>query len=263
LRVHERRYVERVCRGELSAREVRRLGFPWSEALVERSRRSVGATMAAARAALSDGAAANLAGGTHHAFADRGEGFCVFNDAAVAARALQQEELAPAAGGRAPGRVAIVDCDVHQGDGTARIFRDDVSVFTLSLHGRRNYPFRKETSDLDVAFDDDTEDPRYLEALDGALDRTFLTRPELVIYLAGADPFRGDRLGRLALTKDGLAERDRRVFERCAAGSVPVAVAMAGGYATDVEDIVEIHERTVRLAVELAADAGARLKAPT
>ncbi|MEM6456114.1 MAG: histone deacetylase [Acidobacteriota bacterium] len=198
-------------------------------------------TLAACRAARRDGCAVNLAGGTHHAGPDHGEGFCVFNDAAVAARTLQ-------ANGEAT-QVLIVDCDVHQGNGTASIFRDDPSVFTLSLHGRRNFPFRKSTSDLDVAFEDDTGDDVYLAALDDALDQA-LTRAaaDLVIYIAGADPFAGDRLGRLALSKAGLAARDRRVIDRCRDADLPVAVAMAGGYAPDIQDIVDIHLATVRAA---------------
>ncbi|MEM9593716.1 MAG: histone deacetylase [Acidobacteriota bacterium] len=243
LRAHDRDYLSRVKTGDLGRQAARRIGFPWSPELVERSRRSAGGTLAACRGALEDGAAVNLAGGTHHAFADRGEGFCVFNDAAVAARAMQAE-------GRAR-RILVVDCDVHQGNGTASIFTDDPTVFTLSLHGRRNYPFRKESSDLDVALDDGTEDGPYLEALDKALEWALpRARPDLAIYVSGADPFVGDRLGRLALTKEGLADRDRRVFEVFQRGRIPVAVVMAGGYAEDVEDIVDIHFRTVVLAAQ-------------
>ena len=213
---------------------VRRIGFPWSPAMVERSRRSAGATIAAARAALDDGAAVNLAGGTHHAFADRGEGYCVFNDVAVAARLLQHE-------GRCR-RVAVVDCDVHQGNGTAAIFRDDPTVFTFSMHGAKNYPFRKETSDLDVELRDGTDDAAYLAALGGALPAVLARQqPELVFYLAGADPYEGDRLGRLRVSMAGLERRDALVFDACRAAGVPVAVAMSGGYAPDVDDIVAIH----------------------
>lgn len=239
LRVHEADYVERVEIGSLSERELRRIGFPWSPAMVERSRRSVGATIAASRAAGEDGVAINLAGGTHHAFADRGEGFCVFNDVAVAARAAQ------AAG--AARRVAVVDCDVHQGNGTAAIFAGDPSVFTLSIHGRDNYPLVKETSDLDLELADGAGDEQYLEVLKTGLDRAAAARPDLVFYIAGADPYREDRYGRLALSRSGLAERDRRVFARWAAEGVPVTVVMGGGYAA-VDRVVAIHLETIRAA---------------
>lgn len=243
--VHTPAYVAAVAAGTLPADMQRRIGFPWSSAMVERSRRSAGATIAAALAALDDGAAANLAGGTHHAFADRGEGYCVFNDVAVAARVLQRD-------GRSA-RLAVVDCDVHQGNGTAAIFRGDPTVFTFSMHGARNYPFRKETSDLDVELADGTGDDAYLAALAAHLPAVFATGPDLVFYLAGADPFEGDRLGRLRLTKAGLAARDRLVFTACHAHGVPVAVAMSGGYAPEVDDIVDIHLATVRAAAALAA----------
>ncbi len=240
VRVHDRGYVRRVVTGALTHDEVRRIGFPWSPGLVERSRRSVGGTMGAARAALEDGVAANLAGGTHHAFRDRGEGFCVFNDVAVAARALQAE--------RRVGRVVVLDLDVHQGNGTASIFREDDSVFTLSVHGANNFPFRKEAGDLDVELPDGTGDDAFLEAVDRGV-RTALGRGgDLAFYVAGADPFEGDRLGRLAVTKAGLAARDERVFDLCAGAGVPVAVVMSGGYARDVTDTVDIHETTVRAA---------------
>ncbi len=207
LGVHDRDYVRGVADGTLDRAAVRRIGFPWSPELVERSRRSVGATLAACRAALDEGIAVNLAGGTHHAFADRGAGFCVFNDAAVAVRrALDTGEV---------DRALIVDLDVHQGDGTAAILATEPRAFTLSIHGARNFPFVKQTSDLDVALADGATDDVYLEALDRALDHAFDTvQPELVIYLAGADPWHGDRLGHLALTKAGLRARDKRVFDR-------------------------------------------------
>lgn len=240
LRAHDHDYVAQVVAGQLPARAQRRIGFPWSPELVERSRRSAGGTLAACRAALRDGAGVNLAGGTHHAFADHGEGFCVFNDAGVALRALLAHGEIE--------RALIVDCDVHQGNGSASIFRDDTRVFTFSIHGRRNFPFRKETSDLDVALEDDTGDEAYLRALTDNLDRAWRqSRPDLVLYVAGADPFEGDRLGRLALSKTGLAARDRLVLERCRDAGRPVAVAMAGGYADDVSDIVDIHATTIAL----------------
>ena len=242
--VHAPAYVEAVASGTLSRDMQRRIGFPWSPQMVERSRRSVGATLAASRAALDgDAVSANLAGGTHHAFGDRGEGYCVFNDVAVAARVLLTE--------RTIERAAVVDCDVHQGNGTAAIFRDDPSVFTFSLHGAHNFPFRKETSDLDVAFEDGVGDDEYLRALSSHLpDVIDGHRPDLVFYLAGADPYEGDRLGRLGLTIEGLRERDRRVFDACRERGVPVAVAMSGGYAQDVDAIVTIHANTIREAVQ-------------
>ncbi|HJW89085.1 MAG TPA: histone deacetylase [Anaerolineales bacterium] len=214
--------------------------------IVERSRRSVGGTLGACRSALESGLGINLAGGTHHAYADHGEGYCVFNDSAVAARTIQAE-------GRCR-RVVILDCDVHQGNGTAAIFAGDPSVFTLSIHGAKNFPFHKETSDLDIALEDGTGDEPYLEALLAGL-RTALrnAQADLAIYLAGADPFHGDRLGRLALSKAGLAERDRMVFEACQREGLPVAVVMAGGYAQRVEDTVDIHLATVIEAVRIFA----------
>ena len=243
---HDLDYVDRVIEGRLDAREIREIGFPWSPGLVERSLRSCGATIAAAVAAVDDGVAVNLAGGTHHAFRGRGEGFCVFNDAAVAARVLQRRGLAE--------RVVIVDLDVHQGNGTAAIVADDPTIFTLSLHGASNFPFRKERSDLDVALADGTGDDAYLAALREALEVAFAAaRPDFAIYLAGADPFVGDALGRLALTKAGLEARDRQVFAACAAAGAPVAVAMAGGYARAIDDTVDIHFTTVRVAAERAA----------
>lgn len=238
LRAHDPGYLRRVQSGDLERAEIRRIGFPWSPAMVERSRRSAGATVAACRGALLYGAAVNLAGGTHHAFRDRGEGYCVFNDAAIAARAMQAE-------GRVE-RVVVVDCDVHQGNGTAAIFRDDPTVFTFSIHGRNNFPFHKERSDLDVELPDGTGDGEYLAALAEGLDRALgEARADLAIYVSGADPHERDRLGRLALTFAGLRERDRLVFARCRQAGLPVAVAMAGGYGRDVSETVEVHLQTV------------------
>jgi acetoin utilization deacetylase AcuC-like enzyme len=209
--------------------------------MVERSRRSAGATIEACRAALEDGLAVNLAGGTHHAFRDRGEGYCVFNDSAIAALAIQAEGLAR--------RVVILDCDVHQGNGTAAILAHDPSVFTFSIHGARNFPFSKEASDLDIELPDATGDAAYLDALErGVCHALSAAQPELAIYLAGADPFEGDRLGRLSLTKAGLLARDRMVFELCRSAGVPVAVVMAGGYARIIADTVDIHFATVAAA---------------
>lgn len=248
-RVHTSAYLHAVFEGALERDDVRRIGFPWSPRLVERSRRSVGGTLAACRAALADGRGVNLAGGTHHAFADRGEGFCVFNDVAVAVRALQHE-------GRV-GRAAVLDLDVHQGNGTASIFRDDVSVLTVSVHGENNYPFLKERSDLDIGLPDGTGDRRFLEAVDAALDAALGHRPELVAYVAGADAYAGDRLGRLAVSREGMARRDRLVFDRCDDAGVPVAAVMSGGYAERVAETVEIHARTVLEAARADGSHGA------
>lgn len=236
---HEGDWIRRVVQGELTPREVRQLGFPWSDGLVERSRRSVGASIAAARTALDEGFGVNLAGGTHHGFRGHGEGFCVFNDVAVAARVLQREHGVH--------RVLVVDLDVHQGNGTAAIFRDDPSVFTLSIHGRGNYPFRKERSDIDVALADGSEDDAYMDALTDALDRALgRFAPDFVFYLAGADPFVEDTLGKLSLSVEGLGARDRIVLDRVEELGVPCALSMAGGYARDIDDIVRIHLQTVR-----------------
>lgn len=242
---HHPVYIERITHGNLSASEQKAIGFPWSSQMVERSRRSAGATISACRAALMQGVAANLAGGTHHAYADRGEGFCVFNDAAIAARLMQAERRAR--------RVAIIDLDVHQGNGTASILANDDSVFTLSLHGENNYPFRKECSDLDVALPDGTEDAAYLDALSTALDTMFEHfAPDLIIYLAGADPHEGDRLGKLKLSLDGLASRDRMVLDRASGQGIPVALAMAGGYGKNIQDTVAVHVQTIAIASSYA-----------
>lgn len=237
-RVHSDEYLAAVLQGSLSPAELRRLGFPWRLELPARSLRTVQGTLEAARDALSGGAGINLAGGTHHAFPGHGEGFCVFNDVAVALRALQAEGAIT--------RAAVIDLDVHQGNGTARIFADDPDVFTFSMHGARNYPFHKEQSRLDVELEDGTGDDGYLacleEHLGPVLDRA---RPDLVVYLAGADPYRDDRLGRLALTIPGLAARDRMVFRACRSRALPVAMVLGGGYARDLEDVVTIHANTV------------------
>lgn len=241
-RAHAPDYVMAMERGAVAEKDLKLIGFPWSPEMVERSKRSSGATIAACRAALVDGAAANLAGGTHHAFYDRGEGFCVFNDAAIAARAMQVE-------GRVS-HVAVIDCDVHQGNGTASILAGDDSVFTFSIHGAKNYPFRREVpSDLDIDMPDDSKDAAYLAALRDGLDEVFHRfTPELVIYLAGADPFEDDRFGRLKLTKAGLTARDEMVLNKCAMRNIPVALAMAGGYGRNIADTVEIHAKSVALA---------------
>ena len=248
--VHTPTYVSAVIDGLLSPAQQREIGFPWSERMVERSRHSVGATIAAARTALHDGVSANLAGGTHHAYPDKGGGYCVFNDVAVAARLMQAEwhrrhrELL---------RVAVIDLDVHQGNGTAAIFRDDPTVFTLSMHGAKNFPFRKEASDLDVDLPDGCADSEYLAALELALDALWrhhgAALPGLIFYLAGADPHEGDRLGRLKLSAAGLAERDHRVLAAVRERGIPVALSMAGGYGRVIEDTVAIQLQTMRAAL--------------
>ena len=245
---HTPDYIEAVTHGTLEPALQREIGFPWSPAMVERARRSVGATVAAARIALSGaGIAANLAGGTHHAYAHKGGGFCVFNDVAVAARLMQAEW---ARVNRQPLQVAIIDLDVHQGNGTASIFAGDASVFTLSMHGEKNFPFRKEASCIDVELPDGCTDSPYLAALEQALqelDHRF--KPGLVLYLAGADPFEGDRLGRLKLSYDGLEARDRRVFDWAYQARIPLAFCMGGGYGNDIAETVQVQMNTYRVAL--------------
>jgi acetoin utilization deacetylase AcuC-like enzyme len=246
--VHTPRYIQSVVQGSLSPAAQKDIGFPWSEAMVERSRRSAGATVMAARTALfgAEGVSANMAGGTHHAYADRGSGFCVFNDAAVATRLMQAEW---ARSHLQPLKVAIIDLDVHQGNGSAHIFANDAQVFTLSLHGARNFPFAKEVSDLDVELPDGCDDDAYLHALDLALaELTSRFSPGLVIYLAGADPHEGDRLGRLKLSFDGLEARDRRVLDWAWSHRVPLAFCMAGGYGHHIEDTVRVQVNTYSVA---------------
>ncbi len=249
---HEPDYIGRVLAGRLSEAEQREIGFPWTPAMPLRARHSVGATIAAARTALGEGVALNLAGGTHHAYAHKGSGYCVFNDVAVAARLMQAEWHQRYGGGRAGLRVLVIDLDVHQGNGTAAIFRDDPSVFTLSLHGARNFPFRKEVSSLDVELPDGTGDVDYLAALDRALEevehRVRTHPPGLAFYLAGADPHEGDRLGRLKLTAAGLLQRDWRVLDWLWQRRIPVALSMAGGYGRDLAAMVELQLGTVRAA---------------
>ncbi len=248
---HSPDYIQAVLQGTLSAAAQREIGFPWSQAMVQRSLASVGATIAAARAALDQGVAAQLAGGTHHAQADKGAGFCVFNDVAVAGRLMQAEAHRLHRRGLP---LWVIDLDVHQGNGTAAIFQDDPTVFTLSLHGGRNFPFRKVAGDLDVDLPDGCTDAPYLAALDRALDQAWQRMaaagrpPGLAFYLAGADPHEGDRLGRLKLSASGLAERDRRVLALLGLKQVPVAVLMAGGYGHDIHATVALQLATVRLA---------------
>lgn len=245
LLVHEARYVRALTSGEIDAAAMRRIGFPWSPALVERSYRAVGGTCAAAEAALEHGVAMNLAGGTHHAFPDRGEGFCVFNDVAVAIRRLQRGGLVS--------RAAIIDLDVHQGNGTHAIFAGDERVYTFSMHGGRNYPFQKVPGRLDVELADGTGDEEYLDILSRSLPSVLAeSAPDLAIYLAGADPHEGDSLGRLALTFRGLARRDSMVLESCRAVGIPVAVTIAGGYGRDIATTVQVHVNTVQVVAGFA-----------
>jgi acetoin utilization deacetylase AcuC-like enzyme len=244
LRAHAPDYLERVVTGTLTDKEVRRIGFPWSERMVERSRRASGGTLGACLAALEEGFAANLAGGTHHAFSNKGEGYCVFNDSAIAARAVQAAGLVE--------KVVVIDTDVHQGNGTAAILHQDPTVFTFSIHGAKNFPFNKEESDLDTPLPDGADDTEFLHALTVGLETALdVADADLAIYLAGADPFEGDRLGRLCVSKSGLAERDRIVLETCKERGIPVAVTMAGGYAREVEDTVDVHFQSIRRAADL------------
>jgi acetoin utilization deacetylase AcuC-like enzyme len=252
-RVHDEAYIHRLRNGEMTPKEIRPIGLPWSNEIVERTRRSVGGTIEACRSALLEGVAVNLGGGTHHAFHDRGQGYCILNDAAIAVRALQTERLA--------GNILIVDCDVHQGNGTAALFQNDPSVFTFSIHGKNNFPYRKEASDLDIALEDGTTDEAYLKALKQGVECALgRIKADLVIYLAGADPFKDDRFGRLSLTKTGLAQRDQIVFQYCYDARLPVAVTMAGGYARNVQDAVDIHFQTVLTAVDFQKNFASHLK---
>jgi len=249
LRAHDAVYLEKVKSGRLTVKEIRRIGLPWSPELVLRARYSAGGTIAACRMALAEGIAVNLAGGTHHASGDRGQGYCIFNDSVIAARAMQAE-------GRVE-RAVVLDCDVHQGNGTAAIARDDPTIFTFSIHNENNFPLHKEPSDLDIGLEDGAGDEDYLTALeDGVREALGRAGAGLAIYLAGADPYEGDLLGRLALTKEGLARRDRLVLEMCRQAGLPVAVVLAGGYGRYVQDTVEIHLQTVCVSAELAAQSG-------
>ena len=251
--VHSPSYIASILQGTAAPAVLREIGFPWSPAMAERACRSVGATVAAARVALIEGLAANLAGGTHHAYADKGGGFCVFNDVAVAARVLQAEwgRTRQADGRHRPAlQVAVIDLDVHQGNGTAHIFQNDDSVFTLSLHGDKNFPFRKEAGNLDVPLPDGCGDADYLAALEQALiTLDGQCQPGVVFYLAGADPHEGDRLGRLKITADGLEARDRRVMDWCWQRRIPLVFTMAGGYGVKIEDTVQVQRTTYAVAL--------------
>ena len=243
LLVHTEDYVSRLRSGDLTPKEIRRLGLPWSESLVRRSFYAVGGTLAATRASLAEGYSSNLAGGTHHSFSNRGEGFCVLNDVAVAIRAMRARNLIQ--------RAAIVDCDVHQGNGTASIFAEDTDTFTFSMHGANNYPLFKARSTLDVELPDGTSDAKYIETLASHLPHVFQSDPEVVFYLAGADPYRGDKLGRLALSIEGLRERDAYVLRECYQREIPVVTVMSGGYGKDINDTIEIHCNTIRMVKQI------------
>jgi acetoin utilization deacetylase AcuC-like enzyme len=236
--VHTEDYISRLVSGNLTAKEIRKLGLPWSESLVRRSFHAISGTINAANSALENGISSNLAGGTHHAFPDRGEGFCVLNDVAVSIKLLQKHNLAK--------RFLIIDCDVHQGNGTAFIFKNDESVFTFSMHGAKNYPLHKETSSLDIELPDKTGDDEFLETLTEALPRIFTHNPDIIFYLGGADPFEKDKLGRLSLTIAGLRRRDEIVLEFAKEKGVPIVTTMSGGYAENIADTVEIHANTIR-----------------
>ena len=241
LLAHDASYVQRVISGTLSEAEQKEIGFPWSEKMVERSRRSVGATIAACQSAIEEGVAVNLAGGTHHAYRNKGSGFCVFNDAAIAARVLMKQPIGLQ-------KIGILDLDVHQGDGTAAILQNDPAICTISIHGEKNYPFAKTSSDLDIALADGSGDASYLEAFEQALGFLKGQGIQFLIYLAGADPFEGDRLGRLRLSKEGLALRDQHVMAFVREQGIPIAIAMAGGYANPIDDTVQIHYQTIQIA---------------
>lgn len=244
LRAHDPAYLKRFFNGDLTDKEVRRVGLPWSPEIVQRARYSVGATIAACGTALEEGIAVNLGGGTHHAYSDHGQGYCYLNDSVVAARVIQGGSLAK--------NVLIIDCDVHQGNGTAAIVKNDSTIFTFSIHGKNNFPYHKEVSDLDIELEDGTGDAAYLAALEKGVQSSLAAcNADLAIYLAGADPYKNDRLGRLALSKDGLAKRDQLVLRHLDRLRLPVAITLAGGYARQVSDTVDIQFRTVSTALQL------------
>ena len=244
LYAHDPQYLIKIIQGNLDPKEQREIGFPWSEKMVERSRRSAGATVAACKTAMSEGVAVNLAGGTHHAYRDMGSGFCVFNDSAIAARALQKEVSSKL-------KIAIIDLDVHQGNGTASILQQDSSIFTLSMHGENNFPFKKEVSDLDFGLADECEDQTYLKALENCLDELDTRfRPDSLIFLAGADPHEGDRLGRLNISGEGMRLRDEAVLQYALDRNLPIALSMAGGYGKEIDSTVQIHFQTIKTALQ-------------
>lgn len=232
--VHTKRYSDGVWNGNLSRKEIRRMGLPWSKGLAIRSRLAVQGTINASIMALQDGMSGNLAGGTHHAMADGGEGFCVYNDVAVAIRVLKQAKWVQ--------RVLVIDCDVHQGNGTADIFKDDADVYTFSIHGQKNYPFKKPPSTFDIGLPDKTGDAEYLSVLEKALEKIFNEfNPDLVYYLAGIDPLETDHFGRLSLSLKGLEERERLVIEETGKRDLPLVLLLSGGYAPTLDLTVEAH----------------------
>ena len=244
LLVHSPDYLNKVNTGEITDKEIRRLSLPWSPQLVERAKRSTGGTIEACKSALKDSFAINLSGGTHHAFPDHAEGFCIFNDVAIAVRVLQFEKLLK--------RIIIIDCDVHQGNGTASIFAGDPTVFTFSIHGEKNFPLMKERSDLDIALPDNTDDETYMQALEAGLQQAIdSSHAEMAIYVSGADIYHGDQLGRLSISKAGLKQRDLTVFDRCHKAGLPIATVMAGGYARNLDDIVDIHLQTIKCGIQV------------
>jgi acetoin utilization deacetylase AcuC-like enzyme len=240
---HDARYVQAILKGTVDARIMRRIGFPWSEALVRRTLASVGGTLAAARDAMEAGFGGNLAGGTHHAFRAEGSGFCVFNDLAVAILTLRRDGLAA--------RAAVIDLDVHQGDGTAAIFEDDAAVLTVSMHGENNFPFRKQRSRIDIGLADGTGDAEYLEHVKQLLPRVLAFAPDVIFYQSGVDGLVGDRLGRLALTLEGIQERDGLVLEATKAHGIPAVITLGGGYGDPIERTAEAHANTFRKALEV------------
>lgn len=246
LYAHDPSYLQKVIQGSLSAAEQREIGFPWSQAMLERSRRSVGATIAACSSAMKSGVGINLAGGTHHAYREKGSGYCVFNDLVIAARTLQRHHSAGL-------KVAVIDLDVHQGNGTAEITKNDPTIFTFSLHGEKNFPFRKESSDLDIGLPDGCQDAQYLEALNDGLHKIASTfEPGFILYLAGADPHEGDRLGRLKISTEGMRQRDITVFNFAARYEIPIAVTMGGGYGIDIQTTVDTQRQTILCALDFA-----------
>ena len=241
---HSKAYFDKLCALELTKKEARPIGFPLSDALVQREKIIVQGTLQGAVHALKNAVSLNIAGGTHHAFSDKGEAFCLLNDQAIAANHLISKKLAH--------KILIVDLDVHQGNGTAEIFKDNSNVFTLSFHGKNNYPFKKEISDLDVEFDDGTEDDTYLTKLSQILPKTIkLVQPDFIFYLAGVDVIKNDKLGKLALSIEGCKNRDEMVFKECKKNNIPVQVSMGGGYSSQLKEIVDAHVNTFRLARDI------------
>ncbi len=240
---HDQSYVEQFVTGTLPPAAMRRIGFPWSEGLVKRTLASAGGTLAATNDAMNTGFGGTLAGGTHHAFRSEGSGFCVFNDVAIAIYSLRAE-------GRVR-RAAVVDLDVHQGDGTAHFFEHDPDVLTVSLHGANNFPFRKQRSKIDIELPDQTGDEEYLRALDSVLPRVSELRPEIVFYLSGVDALATDVLGRLALSPEGLMERDRRVIGACFREHLPLVITLGGGYSKPIDLTAEAHANTFRIAADI------------